>query len=108
MPSYVLGDGAFDVFLLIIDKGDTQPGGEDFDQRMIQHFIKIQSEGCCGGACGDEAGHNGKVLLPRRASPRFTRTRSSARSRLYALAPRSRKIGFGKTTDCFSVLLFWG
>eukprot|EP00122_Pirum_gemmata_P007649 Pgem_evm1s7027 len=45
-----LGGGTFDVSLLAIDSGvfevlatsgDTHLGGEDFDQRIIQHFIKL-------------------------------------------------------------------
>merc|ERR1719149_575250 len=45
-----LGGGTFDVSLLTIDNGvfevvstagDTHLGGEDFDNRVIQHFIKI-------------------------------------------------------------------
>ncbi|KAI9795261.1 MAG: ATPase with role in protein import into the ER [Piccolia ochrophora] len=46
---YDLGGGTFDVSLLSIDKGvfevlstagDTHLGGEDFDQRVINHFVK--------------------------------------------------------------------
>lgn len=45
-----LGGGTFDVSLLTIDNqvfeveataGDTHLGGEDFDQRILQHFIKL-------------------------------------------------------------------
>eukprot|EP01039_Chlorochromonas_danica_P007405 gene7405-8191_t len=45
-----LGGGTFDVTLLTIDNGvfevlatngDTHLGGEDFDQRVMQHFIKL-------------------------------------------------------------------
>merc|ERR1712194_902861 len=45
-----LGGGTFDVSLLTIDNGvfevvatagDTHLGGEDFDQRLMQHFIKM-------------------------------------------------------------------
>merc|ERR1719331_3721835 len=45
-----LGGGTFDVTLLTIDNGvfevvstngDTHLGGEDFDQRVMEHFIKL-------------------------------------------------------------------
>merc|ERR1712100_3963 len=47
---YDLGGGTFDVSLLTIDNGvfevvatngDTHLGGEDFDQRVMEHFIKV-------------------------------------------------------------------
>lgn len=45
-----LGGGTFDVSILTIDhgvfevistSGDTHLGGEDFDQRVMDHFIKL-------------------------------------------------------------------
>merc|ERR1719446_1348958 len=48
-----LGGGTFDVTLLTIDNGvfevlatngDTQLGGEDFDQRVMQYFIKMMKK----------------------------------------------------------------
>merc|ERR1711975_169263 len=48
--AYGLGGGTFDVSLLTIDNGvfevvatngDTHLGGEDFDQRVMQHFTKV-------------------------------------------------------------------
>lgn len=47
---YDLGGGTFDVSLLSIDEGvfevlatagDTHLGGEDFDNRLIEHFVKL-------------------------------------------------------------------
>jgi heat shock protein 5 len=47
---YDLGGGTFDVSILTIDEGvfevlatsgDTHLGGEDFDNRIIEHFSKI-------------------------------------------------------------------
>ena len=45
---YALGDGTFDVSLLSIEDGvlaswllpDTRVGGEDFDDRVMDHLIK--------------------------------------------------------------------
>ncbi|OAX77767.1 chaperone DnaK [Emergomyces africanus] len=50
---YDLGGGTFDVSLLSIDNGafevlatagDTHLGGEDFDQRVISHFVKLYNK----------------------------------------------------------------
>jgi endoplasmic reticulum chaperone BiP len=50
---YDLGGGTFDVSLLSIDQGDfavlatagdTHLGGEDFDQRVINHFVKFYNK----------------------------------------------------------------
>jgi L1 cell adhesion molecule like protein len=51
-----LGGGTFDVSLLSIDDGifevkatagDTHLGGEDFDNRLVNHFVTVS--GCLGG-----------------------------------------------------------
>ncbi|PHH72958.1 hypothetical protein CDD83_4844 [Cordyceps sp. RAO-2017] len=50
---YDLGGGTFDVSLLSIEQGvfevlatagDTHLGGEDFDQRLIEHFVKLHKK----------------------------------------------------------------
>lgn len=50
---YDLGGGTFDVSLLTVDKGffevistsgDTHLGGDDFDQRILEHFTRIYKE----------------------------------------------------------------
>lgn len=50
---YDLGGGTFDVSLLSVDDGvfevlatagDTHLGGEDFDQRVIDHFVKLYNK----------------------------------------------------------------
>lgn len=50
---YDLGGGTFDVSLLSVDEGvfevlatagDTHLGGEDFDQRVIDHFVKLYNK----------------------------------------------------------------
>ena len=47
-----LGGGTFDVSLLSIDEGvfevkatagDTHLGGEDFDQRLVAHFVQVMN-----------------------------------------------------------------
>jgi len=58
-----LGGGTFDVTLLTIDNGvfevlatngDTHLGGEDFDQRVMQYFIKMMKKKGDGDIAGDK------------------------------------------------------
>jgi len=58
-----LGGGTFDVTLLTIDNGvfevlatngDTHLGGEDFDQRVMQYFIKMMKKKGDGDITGDK------------------------------------------------------
>merc|ERR1719515_375632 len=58
-----LGGGTFDVTLLTIDNGvfevlatngDTHLGGEDFDQRVMQHFIKMMKKKSNTDISGDK------------------------------------------------------
>ena len=67
-----LGGGTFDVSLLSIDDGifevkatagDTHLGGEDFDQRVMQHFIKLMKK---PGGLGD-------ITLDKRAMQKLRR-----------------------------------
>ncbi len=77
-----LGGGTFDVTLLTIDNGvfevlatngDTHLGGEDFDQRVMQYFMKMlkKKEGT------DIAGNNRALQKLRREVERVKRTLSS-------------------------------
>ncbi len=63
---YDLGGGTFDVSLLTIDNGvfevvatsgDTHLGGEDFDQRLIQHFLEKFKK-----ATGDDMSKDKKAI----------------------------------------------
>jgi hypothetical protein len=75
-----LGGGTFDVSLLSIDEGifevkathgDTHLGGEDFDNRLVTHFIQVSSlVPCCTEAwfelhrvCLTDSRHTGHMLL---------------------------------------------
>merc|ERR1712007_387143 len=58
-----LGGGTFDVTLLTIDQGvfevlatngDTHLGGEDFDQRVMQFFIKMMKKKSSTDITGDK------------------------------------------------------
>jgi len=60
---YDLGGGTFDVSLLTIDdgvfevvatSGDTHLGGEDFDQRVMDHFLKVFKKKTGKDASGDK------------------------------------------------------
>lgn len=60
---YDLGGGTFDVSILTIDdgifevvatNGDTHLGGEDFDQRVMEHFLKLWKKKTGKDASGDK------------------------------------------------------
>jgi L1 cell adhesion molecule like protein len=78
-----LGGGTFDVSLLSIDEGifevkatagDTHLGGEDFDQRMMDHFVKEFKK-----QYGSDMSRNDRALRRlRTACERAKRTLSSA------------------------------
>jgi len=55
-----LGGGTFDVSLLSIDDGifevkatagDTHLGGEDFDNRLVNHFVQVRGSRSGAAAC---------------------------------------------------------
>lgn len=78
-----LGGGTFDVSLLTIDNGvfevvatngDTHLGGEDFDQRVMEHFIKIYKK----KTGQDIRSDNRAVQKLRREVEKAKRTLSSA------------------------------
>jgi chaperone protein DnaK len=78
-----LGGGTFDVSLLTIDNGvfeviatngDTHLGGEDFDQRVMEHFIKLYKK----KAGKDIRSDNRAVQKLRREVEKAKRTLSSA------------------------------
>jgi len=78
-----LGGGTFDVSLLTIDNGvfevvatngDTHLGGEDFDQRVMEHFIKIYKK----KTGNDIRSDNRAVQKLRREVEKAKRTLSSA------------------------------
>ncbi|UYV75933.1 HSPA5 [Cordylochernes scorpioides] len=78
-----LGGGTFDVSLLTIDNGvfevvatngDTHLGGEDFDQRVMEHFIKLYKK----KAGKDIRGDNRAIQKLRREVEKAKRTLSGA------------------------------
>lgn len=77
-----LGGGTFDVSILTIDNGvfevistsgDTHLGGEDFDQRVIDHFIKVIKKK-----------HNTDISGDRRAIQKLKRDVEKAKRQLSA------------------------
>lgn len=77
-----LGGGTFDVSLLTIDNGvfevvatngDTHLGGEDFDQRVMEHFIKLYKK----KSGKDISGNNRAVQKLRREVEKAKRELSS-------------------------------
>jgi heat shock protein 5 len=78
-----LGGGTFDVSILTIDEGvfevlatngDTHLGGEDFDQRVMAHFIKVVKE-----RTGKDISNNKRALAKlRREAEKAKRELSSA------------------------------
>eukprot|EP01098_Paradermamoeba_levis_P004990 TRINITY_DN211_c0_g1_i1.p1 TRINITY_DN211_c0_g1~~TRINITY_DN211_c0_g1_i1.p1 ORF type:complete len:697 (-),score=313.16 TRINITY_DN211_c0_g1_i1:124-2109(-) len=80
-----LGGGTFDVSVLTIDdnvfeviatNGDTHLGGEDFDQRVMDHFLKVWKQ-----KTGKDAKKDAKAISKlRREVERAKRTLSTAHS----------------------------
>jgi hypothetical protein len=67
-----LGGGTFDVSLLSIDDGifevkatagDTHLGGEDFDNRLVNHFVQVRQRALAQLAVHSSR-HSGLVSLP--------------------------------------------
>merc|ERR1711920_939223 len=104
---YDLGGGTFDVSLLTIDNGvfevvatngDTHLGGEDFDQRVMQHFIKILQKK-----------HSKDMTKDKRALQKLRRevekAKRALRSRLFSMALTFLRLSHGhdlrkSTTIC--------
>ncbi|KAG0271006.1 hypothetical protein BGZ95_001263, partial [Linnemannia exigua] len=83
---YDLGGGTFDVSLLSIDdgvfevlatSGDTHLGGEDFDQRVIDHFVKLYKKKHTGKDVTQDLKAMGKL---KREAEKAKRTLSSQMS----------------------------
>ncbi|KAG0203630.1 ATPase with role in protein import into the ER [Mortierella sp. NVP41] len=83
---YDLGGGTFDVSLLSIDEGvfevlatsgDTHLGGEDFDQRLIDHFVKLYKKKYPGKDVTQDLKAMGKL---KREAEKAKRTLSSQMS----------------------------
>lgn len=79
---YDLGGGTFDVTLLTLEdgvfevlstSGDTHLGGEDFDQRIMQHFVKTMNT----KSKVDISGDNRALLKLRKEVERVKRSLSS-------------------------------
>ena len=68
-----LGGGTFDVSLLTIEdgifevlatNGDTHLGGEDFDQRVMQYFVKLFKKKCVGASASASASTSPSASAP--------------------------------------------
>ncbi|KAG0376856.1 ATPase with role in protein import into the ER [Mortierella sp. AD032] len=83
-----LGGGTFDVSLLSIDEGvfevlatsgDTHLGGEDFDQRLIDHFVKLYKKKHTGKDVTQDLKAMGKLKREAEKAKRTLSSQMSAR-----------------------------
>jgi len=99
---YDLGGGTFDVSLLTLDEGvfevvatngDTHLGGEDFDQNIVAHFVKVFKK-----KTGIKIGQNLRALAKlRREAEKAKRALSSATTTRLEIEALAEGMDFSET-----------